>query len=75
MRREGIDDEAFAAKVGDCTSHAVRKWKYGERQPPGDRVVRIETVTNGEVAFKDFFPSPPTAAELGEESRSEKAAS
>lgn len=61
MRREGIDDEAFAASVGDCTSHAVRKWKYGERNPPGDRIARIEVVTGGEVGFHDWHP--PAEAE------------
>lgn len=54
MRREGIDDEAFARLVGDCTAHAVKKWKYGERQPPADRVIRIEEVTNGSVLLRDL---------------------
>lgn len=59
MRREGIDDETFAGLVGDCTAHAVKKWKYGERQPPADRVIRIEEVTNGQVLLRDLVPAEP----------------
>lgn len=54
MRREGIDDEGFAKLIGDCTASAVKKWKYGERQPPADRVLRIEEITNREVTLRDL---------------------
>ena len=54
MRERGIDDEAFAEMIGDCTPHAVKKWKYGERQPPTDRAVQIERVTRGKVTVQDL---------------------
>lgn len=61
MRQEGIDDDAFAKLVGDCTGYAVKKWKYGERQPPADKVIRIEEVTNGNVLLRDLVEATPAA--------------
>lgn len=54
MRREGVDDKTMAHRVGDCTESAVRKWKYGERTPPPERIVLIEQVTSGAVTLRDF---------------------
>jgi len=67
MRREKIDDETLAILVGDCTSHAVKKWKYGERQPPGEKIVRIEEVTRGDVTLRDLVNATteaPAPAEI-----------
>lgn len=55
MFDRNLDDEDFAQMVGDCTSHAVKKWKYGERQPPIDRALRIEQVTKGAVTVRDLI--------------------
>lgn len=61
MRREGLDDAAMAARINEglpveahCTGYAVKKWKYGERQAPADKIMRIEEVTNGEVTLRDM---------------------
>lgn len=62
LRRENITDEAFAERVGDCTAHAVKKWKYGERLPPGDKIVRIEDVTGRQVTLRDLIAAPIDAA-------------
>lgn len=65
MRRKAIDDETFAERVGGCTSHAVKKWKYGERQPPADKIIRIEEVTGGKVTLRDLVPQKERAATGG----------
>lgn len=73
MRREGIDDEAMAARVNEglppgdhITASAVKKWKYGERQAPSDKVVRIEEITQRDVTLRDLIQpsglSPEPAA-------------
>lgn len=54
MRREGLDDEAMARQIGRCTGHAVKKWKYGERVPDANRILRIEEITNRRVRLKDW---------------------
>lgn len=66
MRREGVDDDGMASRVNDglslddhITVSAVKKWKYGERQPPADKIVRIEEVTGGEVTLRDLLLPPP----------------
>lgn len=58
MRNAGIDDDALAAKLG-CSAGAVRKWKYGERTPRPDQMVRIREVTGGAVTADDFLPPFP----------------
>lgn len=54
LREEKIDDGAFAARVGDCTGHAVKKWKYGERVPDARTIARIDQVTAGKVTLADW---------------------
>ncbi len=54
MRLRGLDDAALAEIVGVSTS-AVRKWKYGERKPRGERLRRLIAVTDGAVRVRDFF--------------------
>lgn len=54
MRLNSMSDAEMASRVGNCSAHAVRKWKYGERCPPPERIVRIEAVTEGKVTLRDF---------------------
>lgn len=54
MSANGVTDEDFAERIGDCTAHAVKKWKYGERTPPPDKIARIEDVTRHVVNLRDF---------------------
>ncbi len=54
MRAENLGDEAMACRIGGCSAHAVRKWKYGERSPGADRIIRIEEVTGGKVGLHDW---------------------
>ena len=54
MRERNIDDEAMAAMIGHCSVFAVRKWKYGEREPDASRMLRIRTVTDGVVDLSDW---------------------
>lgn len=54
MRRENMDDEALASRIGDVTVHAVKKWKYGERTPDLKNILKIEKITRGDVAIRDW---------------------
>ena len=54
MREEGLDDEAFAERLGECGPYAVKKWKYGEREPDASTIVRIERATSGRVGLSDW---------------------
>lgn len=54
MRDEKLDDDAFASRLGDCSGHAVKKWKYGEREPDAVTIARIERVTHGAVSLRDW---------------------
>lgn len=62
MRREGIDDDAMAKQIGQCTGHAVKKWKYGERVPDANRILRIERITNRKVRLRDWGSSERAGA-------------
>lgn len=55
MKNNGIDDDAMASIIGDCSASGVRKWKYGERIPERSTMQRIFEATNGEVAPNDFY--------------------
>lgn len=57
MRANKLDDEAMAALIGDCTAHAVKKWRYSERLPRSEAMRRIHDVTGGQVGPTDFFSS------------------
>jgi len=52
-----LTDGQFAERVG-ASEAAVRKWKYGERTPRPEVMVRIRTATNGAVTADDFLPAP-----------------
>jgi DNA-binding transcriptional regulator YdaS (Cro superfamily) len=54
MRRQELDDETLARRIGDCTAHAVKKWKYGERRPDADRILKIQKITGGHVTLRDW---------------------
>lgn len=54
MRETETDDDAFAERVGGCTGHAVKKWKYGEREPDAVTIIRIEEITGGRVTVRDW---------------------
>lgn len=57
MRDEKLDDDAMAARLGDCSGHAVKKWKYGERVPSIEVAARIERATDGRVGLRDWVRS------------------
>lgn len=61
MKASGLEDESFAEMVGDCSSHAVKKWRYQERVPRPDQMRRIAEVTGGRVTPNDFVLSVPEA--------------
>ena len=63
MKESGIDDDAMAASIGDCSAGAVRKWKYGERIPRPDHLRRITEATKGAVTANDFFDTPAAEAD------------
>lgn len=78
MRDENLDDEAMAARLNDgqpeeaqCSASAVKKWKYRERTPDPDRIIRIREVTGGRVDLGDWATSPPTAPDDGAEVETE----
>jgi hypothetical protein len=61
MRAEQLDDVQFAELYNDglpkhrrCTEYAVKKWKYGERTPGADTIIRIETITHSNVRLRDW---------------------
>jgi hypothetical protein len=61
MRREGLGDAEFAAAFNAGLpadrrrgARAVRKWKYGERRPDPDGIIRIEAITGGAVVLRDW---------------------
>ena len=64
MKTAGLDDEALAAQVGDCSAHAVKKWRYQERVPRPEQMRRIAEITEGRVTPNDFVlpPQPEGAA-------------
>lgn len=67
MAEQGLADAEMAVLIGDCSDHAVKKWRYGERLPRGDQMRRIYAVTDGAVTPNDFVlhsdtPAAPAAA-------------
>lgn len=61
MQQEGLSDAAFAERFNaalpadrHCSLFAVKKWKYGERRPDPDGIIRIEDMTAGAVALRDW---------------------
>ncbi|WP_424363579.1 hypothetical protein [Methylocystis parvus] len=57
LKEKQISDASFGAQFDPPVSEgAVRKWKYGERTPRLSELVRIEDLTGGVVAARDFLP-------------------
>ncbi|KTS52440.1 hypothetical protein NS230_09990 [Methylobacterium indicum] len=54
MAEHKLDDETFASQLEDCTAHAVRKWKYGQREPDASTIVKIQEITGGAVNVEDW---------------------
>lgn len=66
MREHKLGDAAMADRVGDVTSHAIRKLKYGERTPSLRLAARIEEATDGHVRAVDWVrddPAPPSGSD------------
>ena len=47
--------DAQLAQMLDCSTGALRKWKYGERTPRPDQMRKIAEVTDGLVTPNDFL--------------------
>ncbi len=62
MRDNSADDDAMASLIGGVSGHAVKKWKYGERMPRRNELLRITEVTNGLVTANDFMNQAPAGA-------------
>ncbi len=65
MKRESLDDDAVAERVGDVTGSAVKKWKYGERLPRRDELLKLYEISGGVVTPNSFVldPEQESAAE------------
>jgi hypothetical protein len=70
MREEKLDDAVFAERINEglpsamhCTAYAVKKWKYGERRPDADRMIRIEEISGGKVSLRDWASDAVAAEE------------
>jgi hypothetical protein len=59
MKRASLDDATMAAKLGNCSAHAVKKWRYLERVPRLEQMLRIKEVTRGAVKLEDFSKPQP----------------
>ena len=59
-----LDDAVFASMVGGVSKHAVKKWRYRERVPEADRIIRIEEITGGKVTLRDWRSEPTPASVL-----------
>lgn len=54
LKDNRITDEEFGQKVG-ATTHAVGKWRRGERRPRDGFMRKIVLVTAGSVSPNDFM--------------------
>lgn len=54
----GKSEPDIAERIG-CSIHAVRKYRYGERRPDADTMLRIEQVTEGQVTLRDWAKARP----------------
>lgn len=62
MERSALTDEAMAGRLGGCTAHAVKKWRYRERVPRPAMLRRIAEVTSGAVSASDFLATEVAGA-------------
>jgi hypothetical protein len=58
MHEAGLTDSEVADKVGGISSHAVKKWKYGERIPRRAEQRRLTEISDGKVTPNDFVLTP-----------------
>lgn len=54
MTSRSMTDAQLAQQL-ECSTGAVRKWRYGERTPRPDQMRRIAEVTDGQVTPNDFL--------------------
>jgi len=54
MKTHGLEDEEMAELIG-CSVFAIRKWKYRERTPRPEQMLRIKAATGGMVSADDFM--------------------
>jgi DNA-binding transcriptional regulator YiaG len=54
MREKNLSDGDVATLVGGVSTHAVKKWKYGERVPRRAELQRLDQVSDGQVTPNDF---------------------
>lgn len=53
LERQGIDDAAFAERIGkDRTT--INRWKKGRKKPTLDDAAKIEAETQGEVPMSSW---------------------
>ena len=62
MERHGIKPPEMASRLG-VSLVSVYRYISGERRPEGDVMVRIRTLTGGEVRADDFYPDPAATPE------------
>ena len=63
LKTNRISDEDFASRLGgQCTSHAVKKWKYRERSPSAKVIYKIKELTSGAVSLEDWVAPREEAA-------------
>lgn len=59
MQREGLDDEAMAAKIKTkdlhCDRTMIGRYRRGERRPEWPMINRIAKVTNNDVTADDWM--------------------
>lgn len=60
MHETKLTDGDVAEMVGGVSSHAVKKWKYGERIPRRAELQRLADISEGKVSPNDFV-LPPAA--------------
>jgi hypothetical protein len=60
MREANLTDVDVATMVGGVSSHAVKKWKYGERVPRRAELQRLADISAGKVSPNDFVFAPST---------------
>jgi hypothetical protein len=63
MKWRNLDDAAMAQLIGDCTEHAVKKWRYRERIPRSAQMLRIAAATENQVTASDFYSDANHAGE------------
>lgn len=54
LSSNAVSDAAFADLIGGVGEHAVRKWKYRDREPDAATMAKIEVLTGGAVTLRDW---------------------